>query len=755
MRRKQLYAILLAGLLAVSSAPASVLAEEENVTAMSETDGTPVEENTEDFTEDTNEDVAETPAEPTQEVTAPAAPVQETPAASTETAVQNDVAPQAVETTTPTAESTATPTPTTALMEGEASDDTGISIALTDGTHYFTSLQAAINAAPAATTENGETVVPVIRISTDIVLESTVTVNKQVCIMATGNVKISRAGEFTGAIFTVSGENGELQLKVAEDATLTLEGSEDAAAALISVTDGASFGMFDGVTLTGNKMSADEGGAITNKGGKVILAGGTVTGCKGAKGGIYSNTSICIQGNIKVSDNTGTDAEGVETTANLYVELASETTDAPIKVTGVLDGAEIGYTDANAADGKKAAEIGTNGENLLVDAEIFKSAVGQIKYDSDAYTIEVDAEGTTASLRAVETDDTPSVTPEVSVTPDEPTATPTPTVGPTATPTPVPITLSYVSGSKKWIDHSTVEVKMTSTGDCKWYYFFVDANTSNSDIKKKYDASKAVTKAYANTSFTVTAENVPEEDTWLVICAKPESGAVAKISVLRLDGTFKTDRPSATPTVTTRAARTYKVSQSTVTGLENALQFFPGEFYSFAVTGAGQDDTNPISGDERWIPLYWSTSKNPSSSQKNTTWRIGSANGIKTGNTYTMYIFCKKQTFNGSNWIDTDVVEYFATQFTAASISDDEWDEHIAELSGIPTSDDANTGTGGGDGDDADQDPEASEKDTDSTLKSAVSTADESPIGTMTVLAMLSVLAGGYILIRKRKKEEI
>ena len=65
---------------------------------------------------------------------------------------------------------------------------------------------------------------------------------------------------------------------------------------------------------------------------------------------------------------------------------------------------------------------------------------------------------------------------------------------------------------------------------------------------------------------------------------------------------------------------------------------------------------------------------------------------------------------------------------------------------------------GSGSGDDADAEltatAAASEKDAGSKSKSAVSTADESPIGTMSALAALSLLAGGYIVVRKRKKEE-
>ena len=47
----------------------------------------------------------------------------------------------------------------------------------------------------------------------------------------------------------------------------------------------------------------------------------------------------------------------------------------------------------------------------------------------------------------------------------------------------------------------------------------------------------------------------------------------------------------------------------------------------------------------------------------------------------------------------------------------------------------------------------ATEKANGSSSKSAVSTMDESPIGTMATLAVLSLLAAGYILIRKRKKD--
>ena len=72
-----------------------------------------------------------------------------------------------------------------------------------------------------------------------------------------------------------------------------------------------------------------------------------------------------------------------------------------------------------------------------------------------------------------------------------------------------------------------------------------------------------------------------------------------------------------------------------------------------------------------------------------------------------------------------------------------------------------NDGTGGdgsGEGGDGGTDAEltataaASAKDAGSKSKSAVSTADESPIGTMSVLAALSLLAGGYVSSSQTQK---
>ena len=256
-------------------------------------------------------------------------------------------------------------------------------------------------------------------------------------------------------------------------------------------------------------------------------------------------------------------------------------------------------------------------------------------------------------------------------------ATPTPAVEPSPTlvssetpePTAIPIfSLTYKNGSLKWEDHATISLNYSANQDCTWYYFYVDAGTDNSTILSMYDSSLAMNPVEANTEFTVKAENVPEKDSWLVVCAKPTSGR-ARIKVFKLDSEeFKNKRPQKP---TPAPSRVYKVTQSTVKGLEKPLKFLPGKFYSFTVTGAGMNNTSPVSGDVRWVPLYWSTNANPSSAQKNTTWRIGSTQGIRVSKTFSMYIFFKKQVYNGKSkaWKDSDVIQSITTYFTSVAFT--------------------------------------------------------------------------------------
>lgn len=758
MRRKQLYAIILAGALAASSAPAAVFAAEGDVAATAETsEENPVDGEAAAATEAPAE---QAPADTTAATEAPAeqAPAQEAAAATEAPAQEAAPAEQTQQTTeetpatqeTPAAETTEAPEAETEpqdLATGESTEPTAISITLKateegaeDKVRYFDTIQHAIDAAPGYNAETAKDAT-VIEVSGQIALDATVTVpaDKKVCIRAKDAVTITRASDaFTDDMFEVTGENAELQFDVkegVEGASFTVSGkisdeeSDSVEGAIVSVGTGAAFGMDAGVSLKENNSTAN-GGAITNVGGNIVLKGGMITGNNGAKGAVYSDSDIKVQGTVAVKENKP---------ANIY--LAGTST---LVVSGAMTNSDISFTQEKAADKQVAVK---SVENFA--AADFKVAVDQIKYDTTDYTLALAENGLSATLQKKAA---------------EATATPTPT--------PAPLTLKYKSGTLKWKDHTTVTLQMTTDGPCKWYYFFVDAGTDTKVIQNMYVANDATNVMSTSGTFDVTAAKVPEKDSWLVICAKPDSGAKAKMSVVKLNGSsFKKKRPAAATTTTTRPAKTYKVSESTVTGLDGELKFFPGKFYEFTVTGAGMDNKTPVQGDERWYPVYWSTKKNPTTEQQNTTWRIGSGKGIKDGASYNIYIFLKKQVYNGQDWEDASPqeIKYItgsngkALTFTAASISDKEWNAYIAELSGTPTPDSDGNGSGGGDGsgsgDDADAEltatAAASEKDAGSKSKSAVSTADESPIGTMSALAALSLLAGGYIVVRKRKKEEL
>lgn len=120
------------------------------------------------------------------------------------------------------------------------------------------------------------------------------------------------------------------------------------------------------------------------------------------------------------------------------------------------------------------------------------------------------------------------------------------------------------------------------------------------------------------------------------------------------------------------------VTESIVTGLEKPLKFYPSKFYDFTVTGAGMDNTDPIENDERWEPLYWSTKNNPSTIQVNTRWRIGSSKGIMESNTYSMYIFFKKQFFDCKHgWEYTEDIQSLRITFESDSITTSELDSWI------------------------------------------------------------------------------
>lgn len=491
MRRKQLYAIILAGALAASSAPAAVFAAEGDVAATAETsEENPVDGETAAATEAPAE---ETPADTTAATEAPAeqAPAQEAAAATEAPAQEAAPAEQTQQTTeetpavqeTPaaeTSETTETEGETEELAPGETTEQTAISITLKateegqeDKVRYFETLQHAIDAAPEynAETNRGATV---IEVSGQIELENTVTVkaNKKVCIRATNAVTISRkAGTLTADMFQVSGENAELQFDVKEDAenaSLTVSGSLDEAntqvvdGSIVKVSEKGAFGISTGVTLKDNNTRAD-GGAITNKDGNVVLYGGTITGNTGVKGGgIYTNTSINVQGTVVVNENK----RGTEV-SNICLDGAT----TMINVTDVLTGSDISFAHLNEADALTVVKAGVNSEGTPLTADKFKTVIdandesnSQIKYENkDAYTLNLAADNLSAVLKK-----TGSVDPNPNPNPD-PDPDPKPDDGKDDT---KKESDSFKSEYKitKWVDYSSLKMQVVSNKNCTAYF---------------------------------------------------------------------------------------------------------------------------------------------------------------------------------------------------------------------------------------------------------------------------------------------
>ena len=762
MRRKQLYAIILAGALAASSAPAAVFAAEGDVAATAETsEENPVDGETAAATEAPAE---ETPADTTAATEAPAEQASAQEAAAATEAPAQEAAPseQTQQTTeetpavqeTPaaeTSETTETEGETEELAPGETTDQTAISITLKateegqeDKVRYFDTLQHAIDAAPEynAETNRGATV---IEVSGQIELENTVTVkaNKKVCIRATNAVTISRkAGTLTADMFQVSGENAELQFDVkegAENASLTVSGSLDEAntqvvdGSIVKVSEKGAFGIGTGVTLKDNNTSAD-GGAITNKDGNVVLYGGIITGNTGVKGGgIYTNTSINVQGTVVVNENK----RGTEV-SNICLDGAT----TMINVTDVLTGSDISFAHLNEADALTVVKAGVNSAGTALTADNFKTVIdandesnSQIKYENkDAYTLNLAADNLSAVLKKTE--------------PVDPNPNPNPNPDPDSKPDDGKDDTKKESDSfkseykiTKWVDYSSLKMQVVSNKNCTAYFTLRKKNNTVSAVNTK-TAKKVTLTAGKAQPLNMT---LPGDSEYMLVGYYVFSDNSNKLESYTITG-----RPEKV-----RDPEKHTVDECTVTGLESPLKFYPKMFYEFSATGAGQNsDKTPVTGDEKYVPLYWSTHKNPTAKQQNKEWKIGSAKGISEAGTYTMYVFFQKYTYKSDKWVEGKI-ESKAVQFQAAEITKDEWENYETENNITPV---PYNGDDTGSGDDADAEltatAEASEKDAGSKSKSAVSTADESPIGTMSALAALSLLAGGYIVVRKRKKEE-
>lgn len=736
MKKQQILALIMAGTIVTGMAPAAVFGEtdapavsiegEAAVAAESE-EGAVVEETlTEGTDASQTEDVpAETPAqEPTAEPTQ--APT-DIPAAepTAEPAQEPESNPEEIFEAGNTTEMESLD------EDGTAAQNAGqIVMKKPDGTQAtYGTLAEAIAAADQNVDVADASAVTQIFVTGTVELTETVVIDGQRSIsIAAGEAGavIKRAETLTGDMFKVTGGSA-FQFGSGTDASgnilgLTVDGystAPDAGGSIVLVETNSSFGMNDGVTLSGNRTSMI-GAAIRNIGGTVGLSGGTITDNQSlddVNGAIiYSEGNaaadatgnykgdILISGNVTISD----DADRALVLNNNGV----------IRVVGVLGSTtSLRYLVNDPKDGRCVVQA--------AEGVVLSDVLNQVVYIGDAqYT--VDANG---YLKAV-------------TTPVEST---------------MELKVEKANGEGvKWVTDTEASLSFHATELGKYYVKVIkqtDKMPTFAEVKASVEGREI---GIAPT--TVPLTNLDStSDLYVVVYAEDSRGLEAKKNlVLSLKARKTSTDPTATPTPTTRPALTPKVTESTVTGLEKPLEFYPGKTYSFTVKGAGSDNTDPVKGDVRWVPLYWSSYKNPSNpSQRQSIGSIGHKTGIKRAATFNMYIFFQKYVYDGTQWQPTDVIESMTYQFKSKAI------EFSLSPTGTitPTVTDGNGGGsyGGGDGSgDEVTDPEDHADDSSDTGSSSATnarTADNSPIATMMMLASLSLLAGGYVLVRKRKKE--
>lgn len=327
-------------------------------------------------------------------------------------------------------------------------------------------------------------------------------------------------------------------------------------------------------------------------------------------------------------------------------------------------------------------------------------------------------------------------------------------------PTPTPTPSNQTKASLRWTgyswrDHSsaTVTCVIGADGICNYTWKIKESGENGGSGKVNIKADKA---------FNIELNNLPDKEIEVYITAKDSNGKTILLQAT-VKGQVKTrtafkfslpekNRPKvATPTPTptdTPNAYIPDVKESIVQGLDEAIQFYPNQFYPFTVIGAGTTNQDPNEGDVKWVPVYWSTAANPKQSQIHTAWKIGSGKGINKDATYNLYVFFKKYIYTGGQWQETDTIESAVYQFRSAKLTP----------TGTPGAD-GTYGTGGQTGSDPDATITGEASATSSNggngtrSKNAVSTADNSPIGTMSALAVASLLAGGYVIVRRRKKD--
>ena len=365
------------------------------------------------------------------------------------------------------------------------------------------------------------------------------------------------------------------------------------------------------------------------------------------------------------------DAEIVENAADSQEMFSAEETTEPMGETeqpaedsediseGTVDNSSgVIMEDVENTENTENAE---NSEDAFGEAEEGVSEEISSEDDPEVLLTELIPEEAGDSMEEETAEATSTSDPELTVTPA---ADPEPTV----TPTPVPkIDVKWTG--EKWVSRSSVNVTLQADANGACYYKAAERKKDGTSDVPRIDAGNSRVAVTANRSFVIYLKNLDTEkefDLYLKILGS--DGRTSRLKKLKLN--YRGTRPkydvTPTPTYTPSIP---DVKESFVRGLDSPLKFTPNKYYNFTVTGAGTTNSNPGPGDVKWVPVYWSTSPNPTDNRKNTTWRIGSAKGINKAATYNMYIFFQKYVYQKSAWKKTDEVQSAVYQFRSAALT--------------------------------------------------------------------------------------
>lgn len=355
------------------------------------------------------------------------------------------------------------------------------------------------------------------------------------------------------------------------------------------------------------------------------------------------------------------DAEITENAADSQEMFSAEETTEP-----------VGETEQPAEDSEDISEemADNSSDATMEDVENAENAENS-EDDPEVLLTELIPEAAGDSMEEENAEAMSASAPELTVTPitdPEPTVTPTADPELTVTPTPVPkIDVKWIG--EKWVSRSSVNVtlKVDANGVC--YYKAVARKKDGTSDVPRVDTGNSRVAVTANRSFVIYLKNLDTEKEFdLYLKVLGSDGRTSNLKKLKLNYRGARPKYDVTPTP---AYTPYipDVKDSFVRGLDSPLKFTPNKYYNFTVTGAGTTNSNPGPGDVKWVPVYWSTSPNPTDNRKNTTWRIGSAKGINKAATYNMYIFFQKYVYQKSEWKKTDEVQSAVYQFRSAALT--------------------------------------------------------------------------------------